>query len=479
MTLFNHSKNQKQFPKSAFSSDGALLPRRKFLAGLVAGAGSIALSACGGSGSDESSGADSSVNKRTSSSSFTLTSPAANAVVSGTVTVTGTAGTNWVNVCVYDHATDSKVGVDATPSGGKFSVQVDTTKLAVGSHRLDVVAFSVPAGQSGGTKSTLSLTVTVARSTATKAAPGTLFYGMNGHLAWPEGIYHTMSADAQLALLKDLGVTNYRVDVADGGMAQTVAKALTGAFAGSGVAIMPVINPQHWNPNGSESDAYTFGYNLAVAVTTPLKGLVKYIECGNELDSDGLVRSGDGNKTSDYDPALWPAVRGIIRGMLDGVRAIDPTIQCGVNVGIPLAYRFLQMLWNGITPDGSANGVSGATPIRWDYTTYHWYQSSGDILCGWQDSACLDVLQVLKDSFNLPIWLTEWGWQGSDVTADQQATYVTTAMKEYRSIKDKYNIQSVMLYCLIDPDYGLIQENGVTKNPAYSAFKQFVASNPV
>jgi hypothetical protein len=56
---------------------------------------------------------------------------------------------------------------------------------------------------------------------------------------------------------------------------------------------------------------------------------------------------------------------------------------------------------------------------------------------------------------------------------------VTTALTEYRSIKDKYNLQSVMMYCVIDPNYGLILGDGVTKTPAYTAFKNFVAANPV
>lgn len=478
MTLPTRPKNQQHLPLSVPSLvPAASVPRRKFLAGLVAGAGSIALSACGG-GSDSPAAVanDASVANRASSTSFTVTAPAANATVSGTVSVTGTAGSKWVNVCVYDHATGAKIGADTTPSGGKYAVSVNTTQLSTGSHQFDVIAFSVAAGQAGGTKTTSSVTVTVAQPTS-----GALFYGMNGHLAWPNGIYKTMSASAQLALLKDLGVTNYRVDVADGNMAQVVANALTGAFAGSGVAIMPVINPVSagWNQNGSESAAYTLGYNLGVAVATPLKGLVKYIECGNELDADGLVTNGNGSLTTNYSPAIWPAFRGVIRGMMDGVKAIDPTIQCGVNVGIPLAYRALQMLWNGITPDGSTNGVSGAPQVRWDYTTYHWYQSSGDILCGWQNNACLDVLQVLKDSFNVPIWLTEWGWTGGQDTPAQQASYITAALKEYRSLKDQYNIQSIMMYCLIDADYGLIAADGVTKTPAYAAFKQFVAANPV
>jgi hypothetical protein len=89
------------------------------------------------------------------------------------------------------------------------------------------------------------------------------------------------------------------------------------------------------------------------------------------------------------------------------------------------------------------------------------------------------VLQILKDSFGKPIWLTEWGWSGSKDSASSAAAYITQAMAQYRSIKDKYNIQCIMMYDLIDANYGLIQPDGVTRNPAYSAFKNFVSSNPV
>lgn len=483
MPVLKRSKNTQFFPTSSLTlTPASPLPRRTFLAGLVAGAGSLALAACGGSSNPESSAAvvnDASVANRASPKNLTVTAPAANATVSGTTKVTGTVGSKWINVYITDSASGARIGADTTPSNGAFAISIDTTKLAAGSHQFNVTASSVAAGKSGGSQTTSSLKVTVASSGNTTS--GALFYGMNGHLAWGEGIYHTMSAAAQLALLKDLGVTNYRVDVADGGMAQTVANALTGAFAGSGVAIMPVINPNSagFNQAGSESAAYTLGYNLGVSITKPLKGLVKYIECGNELDANGLITGGDGSNTINYSPAIWPAFRGVIRGMIDGVKAIDPSIQCGVNVGVPLAYRALQMLWSGIQPNGTANGISGAQQVRWDFTTYHWYESSGDILCGWRNSACLDVLQVLKDSFNVPIWLTEWGWSGSKDTAAQAAAYVTEALTEYRSLKDKYNIQSIMMYCLIDPDYGLVKNDGVTKNPAYAKFKQFVAANPV
>ncbi|WP_062643692.1 glycosyl hydrolase [Caballeronia arationis] len=316
--------------------------------------------------------------------------------------------------------------------------------------------------------------------TNTSTASTPLFYGMNGHMAYNSGVYKTLSAAAQLAILKDLGVTNYRADVASGGMAQVLADALNGAFKNSGVSILPVLNPLScgWDPNASESTSYTLGYNLGVNCTKPLKGLVKYIECGNELDVP-LKISGNGSQYNHWSPTMWGSFRGVIRGMIDGVKAIDPTINCGVNVGIPMAYGALQMLWRGVSPNGTTAGAAGATPLTWDFTTYHWYHSSGDVLCGWNNNSCVDVLQVLKDSFGKPIWLTEWGWSGSADQGAAAANYVTTALTEYRSIKDKYNLQSVMMYCVIDPNYGLILGDGVTKTPAYTAFKNFVAANPV
>jgi hypothetical protein len=161
------------------------------------------------------------------------------------------------------------------------------------------------------------------------------------------------------------------------------------------------------------------------------------------------------------------------------VKAVDPTIKCGVNVGIPMAYRALQMLWNGISPNGTAMGISGAAPLQWDYTTYHWYHSSGKLECAGRNNACINVLQVLKDSFNVPIWLTEWGWSGSADSPSAQSAYVQETMASYYAIKDKYNIECVMMYAVIDQDYGLIQADGVTKNPAYATFRNFVVANPV
>ncbi len=316
---------------------------------------------------------------------------------------------------------------------------------------------------------------------ANAAASSALFYGMNGHMAWTSGIYKTMTAAQQVAILQDLGVTNYRADVADSGMAQTVANALNGAFKGSGISILPCINPMNWDQTSSESTSYAYGYQLAQSIAQVLKGLVSVIECGNELDANGVESTGAGNSPADYNPAYWPAFRGVIRGMIDGVKSVDPTIKCGVNVGIPLDYTALQMLWNGQTPNGTATPTSGATPLQWDVTMYHWYETSGDIVRA-GSQGLTNVLQILATSFGKPIWITEWGYYTGD-TAANQAAYVSNTLKEYYSLRNTYNLQAVFMYELIDmgggDDFGVLLADGVTHKSSYAAYKNFTAANAV
>jgi hypothetical protein len=461
MSASKHYASQVKFSELTNSITETTLSRRRFLSYLIAGASGVALAACGGGGTEDTDVGIKGIDKAAAGSS-----PDGTTIPSGT-SITDNSGSTWT--LVSNRVTKNGVAV-ATGSpkpltlilwyGGVIYAQnADGTWFQSGSPWTSI-GTTDPRTKAGG-------------------AASALFYGMNGHMAYNSGIYKTTTPAAQLALLKDLGATIYRCDVASGGMSQVLADALNGPFKGSGVQILPVLNPKSagWDVTSSESAAYTLGYNLGVNCTTPLKGLVKYIECGNECDV-ALKIGGNGASCADWNPAYWPSFRGVIRGMIDGVKAIDPTIQVGVNVGIPMAYRALQMLWNGISPNGTPNGVGGAALVRWDITMYHWYKSSYDIQYA-GGSAAVDILQVLKDSFGKPIWLTEFGWSGSLDTPDSAAAYVTKAMTQYKSVKDKYNIQCIMMYCLIDANYGLIKADGVTKNPAYAAYRNFVAANPV
>lgn len=86
------------------------------------------------------------------------------AVASGQVPVNGSSGTQWVNVAAFD-MNWVKLSADVTPANGKWSLKIDTTKLPDGSDAIQVVAFSVPAGQTGGVApSILPLTLAVNNS---------------------------------------------------------------------------------------------------------------------------------------------------------------------------------------------------------------------------------------------------------------------------------------------------------------------------
>jgi hypothetical protein len=81
---------------------------------------------------------------------FSISSPVNGASVAGVIPIHGVAGSQWVNVAVFDASTYAKVAADAAPANGAFTLSLDTTQFANGPVQLNVQAFSVPAGQSGG-----------------------------------------------------------------------------------------------------------------------------------------------------------------------------------------------------------------------------------------------------------------------------------------------------------------------------------------
>lgn len=81
--------------------------------------------------------------------------------VAGQFPLAGVAGSNWLNVAVFD-PNWVKLSADTKPdAAGQWSLLVDTTKLAKGADAINVVAFSVPPNQTGGTNAQLPLTLSV------------------------------------------------------------------------------------------------------------------------------------------------------------------------------------------------------------------------------------------------------------------------------------------------------------------------------
>ncbi|WP_051180530.1 hypothetical protein [Caballeronia insecticola] len=310
------------------------------------------------------------------------------------------------------------------------------------------------------------------QSTAKAANNGSIFYGMNGHNS-NGGAYDTTSAQKQLSQLQDLGANIYRNDVYSQASANQVAN-VARTMADGGVTVYPVmLLSLNYN---NEDDAYNAGFAMGKQTASSYR--YPYYEVGNELEANTLNGNVDGTLWNQYDNRSYTIARGVIRGMIAGVKSVDGSAKIVLG-GTWLHYAFYQMLADGSQPDGSW----GHPTVSWDITAWHWYSNEGDITHACGGTGCHDVLQVLHD-MGKPIWINEFGVRPDYGSYNQIASYITgnAMMAQYVSVASKYNIQSIQAFELYDDSegaYGLFESDGTTKKPAYSAYKDFVQSHPM
>ena len=303
------------------------------------------------------------------------------------------------------------------------------------------------------------------------------FYGTNGHADY------TYTPAELVSILKGLGCTNYRVGCGNNSSDINAVIKLAQAFQPAGIQLLVLLNQGLHNSNGqlftSESSAYTAAYSTAAAVANALKpyGVAVY-ECGNELTRDGAIiidSTYAGTKAVDFNNKNWPVLRGVLRGMIDGVKSVQSNAKCGVNFCVN-DVGASDALWEGSQPDGS----SGYPKVRWDITTWHNYEVYGNIFNIGTDGAGpgFDLPTYCKARYGVPFIITEWN-TGPEQTAAYRANYITTQLTQFYQARKTHNIQSVMYYVLDSGSttFGMMI-NGSPINPAYSAFTSFTASNP-
>lgn len=313
---------------------------------------------------------------------------------------------------------------------------------------------------------------------ASTTSTNSIFYGMNGHNN-EGGAYDISSPALQLSQLQTLGVNIYRNEVYNQASVNKLAGIAKTMVAG-GVTVYPVLLIGTSNFT-TEAQAYAAGFQLGQQTATSYQ--YSYYEVSNEIESGILTGNVDGVYPQQFDNNKFQIARGVILGMIAGIRSVDTTGTGKIIIGggAWLHYAFDQMLANGSQPDGT----TGHPKVQWDITAWHWYSDQGDMTHACGGTGCHDVLGTLQQ-FGKPIWITEFGvrpWYGSD---SQIATYLTgnTMMAEYVNDAAKYNIQSIQMYELYDDpaggegNYGVIKNDGKTLKTQYTAFKNFVSSHP-
>nr|WKF61676.1 hypothetical protein HUO10_006208 [Paraburkholderia busanensis] len=303
------------------------------------------------------------------------------------------------------------------------------------------------------------------------------FYGVNGHYDY------TYSPTQLVSMLQAMGCTSYRVGcTSDSSQLNAVVK-LAQAFQSAGIKLVVLIQQGLYDSSGKlfsgESTAYSAGYSAGSTIARALASYgVTIYECGNELTRDGAIiidSTNAGTKALDFNNTNWPVMRGVMRGMIDGVKSVQSSAKCGINFCVN-DVGASDALWEGTQPDGS----SGYSKVRWDITTWHNYEVYGDIFDIGTDGAGpgFDLPTYCKARYGVPFIITEWN-TGPEQTEAYRANYITTQLGQFYQARKTHNIQSVMYYVLDSGNntFGIMM-NGAPINPSYGAFTSFTSSNP-
>jgi hypothetical protein len=411
-----------------------MLNRRGFLTGMTALTGGYILTACGGGGGGGSA----------------PTSPGV------------AAGAN-----LSPQAGSSAAGASAPGGAG-------SNMSGSGTAPPDVPA-SQPA-DSGSNSSSNSGSDSGSNSGSISTQP--IFYGINGHYDYPWSPAQTVS------MLKALNCTLYRLACTSDPVSLNPVVNMAKGFVDTGITLFTCIDHGIVDASGvvfaNETIAYNEGFANGAAIAAALMpyGVTMY-ECGNELTrvSEIVIDSScAGNKVTDFNNAYWPVMRGMMRGLMEGVKSVQPSARCGINFTVA-DIGASDALWNGTQPDGT----TGHQPLRWDITTWHNYEVYGDIFnIGTDgDGPRFDLPAYCKAAYGVPFMITEWNANPED-GQQFRADYITQHLGEFYAKRKTDDIESVMYYELASGDttWGVVLADGSVIDPEYSALKNFPVTHP-
>jgi hypothetical protein len=310
---------------------------------------------------------------------------------------------------------------------------------------------------------------------AAAATPGS-FHGINGHYDY------RYTPSQVVSILRNMGCSMYRIGCTDDPAQLNAVVPLAQAFQSAGLTLFVLLQIGMRDANGallaSEAAAYNRGHACGVTVASALApyGVAMY-ECGNELTRDSAIildSTNAGTKPVDFNNSNWPIMRGLMRGMIDGVKSVQPTAKCGINFCVA-DIGAADALWDGMQPDGT----SGYPQLRWDMTTWHNYEVYGDIFDIGSDGSGpgFDLPAYCKARYGVPFLLTEWN-TGPEKSLAYRANYISTRYATYYQARKTNNVHSVMYYELDSGNdtYGVMID-GIAVNLTYNAFVSFIAAH--
>lgn len=335
------------------------------------------------------------------------------------------------------------------------------------------------------------------RPATTEVHPETLF-GVNIHIGYNWITAFGAQTPASYALTgNDLGIQWYRTQCTNASNAAALQPYFTSMRqAGIEPLVVVIMEPDaDWGATYQQNykDAYSIGYDIGVN----LKGYCTWFETSNEIDfkcRTDVAGLGGGSRTTalngisvggvngqlrgDYDPQHIEAFCGWNTGMADGIRMSIPDAKIGHATGTAFGYIMGEMWAKGMDRDG--NYVRPCCQV--DFMGLHWYDGMGDPRsCGqsYSNVPALKIVNIFQETITrmgCGTLITEWG---STQAGTAQAAWATLQGTDWFNHRVGDQILGAIWYALFpnagDNDtnnWGLIQADGTTKKPVYTAMQQ-------
>jgi Glycosyl hydrolase family 53 len=298
----------------------------------------------------------------------------------------------------------------------------------------------------------------IASATAQSARDREVDFGVNGH-SLAAGPYSDMPLERQISLLQSLGLKTYRVNLNPTHQDKFARLSQLIAIAEhEKVRILPVVvlPPKQYS---DENTAYNQAKSAMAEMAKQFDTRITVWELGNEYDLYSLKPGANGASPDDYDAEKYAVVRGLIRGMLAGLREASPSaksiVETSQHTPTSLDSGFLERL----IADG----------ITYDITGYHYYSRDGrlPIVDGKKS------LQILHNRFHKPIWITEFDQAsigrdlGPSSDPKAQGMALLAGMSEIAADAKRYDVVGADIYELLNEPQ-LLHSPGV--NPCQAQF---------
>jgi hypothetical protein len=297
-------------------------------------------------------------------------------------------------------------------------------------------------------------------------------WGINGHPLTQKAYSDNLSD--QIQSLNDLKVNSYRFDVLldpegyvkkESQFVDLISKLKNNNI--SALLVLMQSGLKGLNP----ADTYQTSYNQGKNFAGRYGQSISVVEISNEADNKILLPGNlTGLKSADYDMDKAQKIIAGIKGFIDGLKSVNPSIKVSISVSYLHLY-YLQLLQDN--------------NVNYDIIGCHWYSNMGDITNA--RAPVGNVLVRVSQQFKKPIWITEFNYgKGSlRVTYQKQKEYLYNTILQIMSqgvitgffIYELYDQPELGQRYPLETSYGLIQKDStghMIEKDAYMGYKQAI-----